>query len=200
MKKISLLVFIWSMSLVVITLTTITVYFGLWQSHKLAFNDQQVEVVDSAQQALQSGSAPAQIIPRLPANGSATVASMPDVRKSLAPFVMVLDKEGRALESNTTYDGRFITVPAEMLESARAKGEYRTTWRPDASTKIALVLRPISDTSEWFVASGRNMREVESRTHILGLYIASIWFMSVVVLSVFAYCSHRVLIKYSEAD
>ncbi len=187
MRNASHIVFIWLMGAAVVTVCSVMVYVGLQQNYRAALNDPQVEIVSDAQLALQSGGAPAQVIPRLPSSGTATQAAMPDASKSLAPFIVVLDKEGRAIESNATVGGALITVPIEVLEKARANGENRVTWQPDEKTDIALVVRPISETSEWYIASGRNTREVESRINALGVLILLTWLAGVVALGLLAY-------------
>ena len=57
----------------------------------------------------------------------------------------------------------FLANWLSPIEYAKQYGENRITWQPDPNTRIALVIRPVPIEPGWFVASGRNMREVEIR-------------------------------------
>jgi hypothetical protein len=94
-----------------------------------------------------------------------------DLGKSLRPFIAVYDNKGYILESNASVDGRPPQPPIGVFEHARTNAEHRVTWQPNSNTRIALVVERVPTESGMFVASGRNMQEVESRIDSMGKLI-----------------------------
>lgn len=135
-------------------------YLGIQQQYRSLLNDPQIQMVEDAQAALMQGKVPAEVVGR---------GVSFDASKSLAPFLAIYDESGNPLESSA-----FIGIsptpvrpPMGVFDVAKQQGENRVTWQPDANTRIALVVRPVAIESGWFVAAGRNMREVEARENNL---------------------------------
>lgn len=124
---------------------------------RTAQNDPQVQIADDSARSLAAGASPAELVPRYQI----------DIRESLAPFLAIYDASGTALESSGILGGAPPKLPAGLFEHTRLSGESRLTWQPDAATRIALVVRLVPDTRNWFVAAGRNMREGEARAAAL---------------------------------
>lgn len=95
-------------------------------------------------------------------NGSSTV----DMGRSLSPFLIVYDDQGRALGSNAQLDGQTPVPPKGVFDYVRTHGEERVTWQPvhgSRAVRIAAVVERVNGPQPGFVLSGRSMREVEAR-------------------------------------
>jgi len=134
-------------------------FYGMAQQiYREGLNDPQIQMVEDAQTALLAGEVPAGVVPR---------NIRFDAGTSLLPFIAVFDKDGTPLESDASVNNEPPRPPLEALEASKAMGENRVTWQPAPGTRIALVVRPVTNGSGYFVAAGRNMREVESRISAL---------------------------------
>ena len=131
--------------------------------YRQPLNDPQVQMAEDGARALADGRVPADIVSR---------GALIDADKSLAPFIAVYDKNGTPLEASATVGGLPPKPPIGVFNYAKLHGENRVTWQPSPSTRIALIVRPVPNSSGWFVAAGRNMREGERRKADLSLKIA----------------------------
>ena len=129
-------------------------YLAVQQNYRSSLNDPQIQMTEDAQARLLGGAQPAEVVPR---------GTSFDIEKSLSPFIAVYDESGNPLESSGFLRNAPPRPPIGVFEYAKESGENRVTWQPNSNTRIALVVRPVAIESGWFVASGRNMREVESR-------------------------------------
>ncbi len=148
------------------------------QMTRQMLNDPQIQMAEDAQNALLSGKAPTDIVPR---------GELFDVEKSLKPFIAVYDSAGIPLESSATVGNLPPKPPIGVFEYAQKTGKNWVTWQPNSTTRIALVVMPVGNSSGYFVASGRNMRVVESHISTLNLLtllaLFSAWILSFVFLS-----------------
>ena len=131
------------------------VYVTVHQNYRQSLNDPQIQIAEDGAAALAAGKQPAEIVNR---------GSLIDAGKSLAPFIAVYDAKGTTLEASGLVNGKPPKPPVGVFDHAKQWGENRVTWQPDPTTRIALVVVPVNDSRGYFVASGRNMREVEART------------------------------------
>lgn len=144
-------------------------YVLIQQSYRSSLNDPQIQMAEDAASALAQGKQPAEIVPR---------GVLIDADKSLAPFIAVYDKNGNPLEASAMVNNLPPKPPIGVFEHAKINGENRVTWQPSPSTRIALVVRLVPNGSGWFVAAGRNMREVERRE----LYLAKEIGVSLIII------------------
>jgi hypothetical protein len=92
----------------------------------------------------------------------------PNMRADPASFApAIYDAAGQPLESSAELGGLPPRPPSGVFDYARLHGENRVTWQPEPGTRIALVVKPMPGISGWFIAAGRNMREVEKRESYL---------------------------------
>ncbi|MBP9669514.1 MAG: hypothetical protein KBE09_04470 [Candidatus Pacebacteria bacterium] len=126
-------------------------FLGLQQQYRHGANDPQVQIVDDVARAVEGGVNPAQIIP----NPST------DIAVSLSPFLAAFSADRVMTLSSGVVDGSAPTISPDIFAAAKAKGEYRTTWEPKEGVRVALVLRALKDGT--YIASGRNLREVDAR-------------------------------------
>ncbi len=134
------------------------IYFGVQQNYRQSLNDPQIQMAEDGVNALLAGKQPMEVVGH---------EEPFDASKSLKPFIAIYDESGNPLGSSAFIGDTPPRPPMGVFESAKQMGEDRVTWQPGADTRIALVVRPVAIESGWFVAAGRNMREVEAREEAL---------------------------------
>jgi len=92
-----------------------------------------------------------------------------DIVRSLSPFVIAYDDQGRPLASQAQLDGKTPAPPNGVFNYVRQHGEERISWQPvlgrEHGVRIAAVIKRVNGPQPGFVLAGRNMREVEAREH-----------------------------------
>jgi hypothetical protein len=123
-------------------------------------NDPQIALADDLVAHLEQGVAPADAV---------SPASI-DMARSLSPFVIVYDDQGRPLSSQAKLDGTIPVPPAGVFDFVRRNGEEELSWQPilgrEHGVRIAAVVQRVKGANgnpAGFVLAGRNMREVEAR-------------------------------------
>lgn len=155
---------IFGVAAVVLTLSVGVAYGVGQQVLRSSANDPQVEITEGVADALNQGQDPQ-------AFGSLAPV---DLEKSLSPFVIVLDQDGKVIAGTAMLDGQTPTPPSGVVDAAKAKGENRLTWEPKPKVRVAAVVKPYSfkDASsttsvEGFVLAGKSLREVDARAQNL---------------------------------
>lgn len=116
-------------------------------------NDPQVQMATDLAAKLEAGAAAADSIP----------TEKVDVARSLAPFVIVYDEQGRPVTGQGKLDGGVPTPPAGIFDYVRQHGEERVSWQPQRGVRIAAVVERVNGSHSGFVLAGRSLREVEMR-------------------------------------
>jgi hypothetical protein len=120
-------------------------------------NDPQIQMAGDLAARLEQGVTPAEALP----------AGSVDMARSLAPFVIVYDDQGRPLASQAVLEGKTPTPPSGVFDFVRTHGEERVSWQPVLGSahgvRIAAVVMRVGGAHPGFVLAGRNMREVEAR-------------------------------------
>lgn len=142
-------------------------------------NDPQIALAGDLVARLEQGVAPADAV---------SPASV-DMARSLSPFVIVYDDQGRPLASQAKLDGTIPTPPAGVFDFVRQHGEERLSWQPvlgrQHGVRIAAVVQKVQSmngTPGGFVLAGRNMREVESRIAQVSQMASLTWIGMLVVI------------------
>lgn len=157
---------------VAVSVMSILVYVAVQQNFRQNANDPQVQMAEDASVTLAQNNIPASIVPR---------GQVVEISRSLAPFIMVVEKNGNVLESDATLDGQAIKIPAGLFdETANSGGQYRVTWQPEPNVRQALVIQSVPN-SDQFVVAGRSLREAEHRTELLGWYVLAAWLGTLVI-------------------
>ena len=123
-------------------------------------NDPQIQLANDLAGRLEAGESPAVAVPAAPPI---------DMARSLAPFVIVYDDQGRPVAGQGVLHGSIPAPPEGVFDFVRGHGEERLTWQPvrdsGGAVRIAAVLERVSGAHPGFVLAGRNMREGEARIH-----------------------------------
>jgi hypothetical protein len=149
------------------------IYVAVQQQYRQSANDPQVQLTQDMATALVNDKKPEDIVPQ---------DYLFDIEKTLATFTAVYDANYTPLQQTAFFNNAPVKPPVGVFEHAKQWGENRVTWQPNATTRIALVVRYVPSNPEYFVASGRNMREVESRISRL-IYMMCIGLITILVIT-----------------
>jgi hypothetical protein len=156
----------------ILTIVFGTIYVITQQSLRLGANDPQIQLAEDAAAALDAGQKP----------GDLTRGRM-DMGASLQPFIIIYDKSGKPVAGNGYLDGKLPQVPVSVLEASKGQERNSITWQPASDVRVASVTVASKD---YYVTSGRSLREVESRESAVFKLAASGWAASIFVLVVVA--------------
>jgi hypothetical protein len=88
-----------------------------------------------------------------------------DMTRSLAPFLIVYDDQGRPLRATAELNGGTPAPPAGVFDYVRQHGEERVSWQPILGSahgvRVAAVVERVGGAQPGFVLAGRSLREVE---------------------------------------
>jgi hypothetical protein len=162
-----------------VTLVCVLFYAVSQQVYRQDLNDPQIQMAEDAAARLGQGAVSAEIVP----HGTPLV----DLGNSLAPWIAVYDSNGQILEASGQLDNAPPALPKGVFDTsqwlAHPNGLYynqspiaqnRFTWQPQPDVRQAVVLTQTKD-KKYFVASGRNMREVEQRIEHEGEVVGVGW-------------------------
>lgn len=125
-------------------------YGTVQQALRQGLNDPQIQMAEDAAYALNNGAVMDAVVS----------AEKIEMSRSLAPFIVIYDNDGKPIASSGLLNGQMPDYPKGALDSARQSGENRVTWQPNSTVRVASVVVPYNNG---FVMAGRNMREVEQR-------------------------------------
>ncbi len=141
---------VWLPFAVAVTAFCALAYVTAQQVLRSGLNDPQIQIAEDAAYALNNGATNDSVIP----------AEKVEMSRSLAPFIVVYDNDGKPVASSGLLNGQMPDYPKGALDVAKQSGENRVSWQPNATTRIASVVVPFNNG---FVMAGRNMREIEQR-------------------------------------
>jgi hypothetical protein len=139
------------------TVLAIALYTIPQQVLRQGANDPQIQLAGDLAARLEQGVAPTEAVPAIAV----------DIARSLSPFVIAYDDQGRPLVSQAQLDGKTPVPPIGVFNYVRLHGEERISWQPvlghEHGVRIAAVVQRVNGPQPGFVLAGRNMREVEAR-------------------------------------
>ncbi len=133
-------------------------------------NDPQLQLAGDLAARLEEGTAPVEAIP----------TGKVDMARSLSPFVIVYDDQGRPIASQAELNGKAPAPPMGVFDFVRQHGEERLSWQPvlgnTRGVRVAAVVERVEHLSTGgagFVLAGRSLKQVEARIedveHMAGL-------------------------------
>lgn len=189
----------WVYTSIAVTGVCVLAYAIVQQDYRENLNDPQIQLAEDAALALQNGATPADIVP----HGIHLV----DIANSLAPWVAVYDQNGTPLEASGQLNGAPPQLPQGVFDTSTWSypiighhwnnspvDQNRFTWQPSPDVRQAVILVYIPSRNE-FVASGRNMREVEQRIEHEGEIVFVLWAFTLGCLLVASYIGWWLLKK-----
>jgi hypothetical protein len=135
------------------TILCLLVFVTVQQSLRTGANDPQIQMAEDAARALERGEAIEQVVP----------ATKAEIERSLAPFLMIYDADGRPLAGSGTLNGRPAAPPAGVFTYVSQHRDERVTWQPERGVRLAAVVFRTTASPAAFVLAARSLREVEKR-------------------------------------
>lgn len=148
-----------------ITIIFGTIYAVAQQSLRQGANDPQIQLAEDAAAQLDGGVQPQHLV-----SGSVDIAS------SLAPFIVIYDNDGKAIAATGQLNSELPSVPQGILTAAANRAYHTVTWQPEAGVRVAAVT---VKAKNYYVLSGRSLKEVEKRADRLLFLTALGWFMAI---------------------
>ena len=174
MKKLNRVLVAWLTLAALASAVCLLVYVVAQQTWRTSANDPQIQLARDAAAALAAGRAADTVVPR----------ESVDMERSLAPFLIVLDADGKVLAASASLRGSVPGVPKGVLEYVRNRGEDRITWQPIGGVRIASVIVSYSGALSGYVLAGRSLEETQLRVTQFGNLIALAWAATLVGLLV----------------
>ncbi len=160
----------WLGAVAILVIVFGTIYGVVQQSQRRGANYPQIQIAEDTAVELDGGTMP-----------SSLVQGRVDMARSLAPFVIVYDKSGKAVTGSGYLDGKVAQVPIGVLQHARGKNYNFVTWQPKSGVRIAAVS---ASAQKYYVLSGRSLTEVEKNESVTFRLAFLGGLLSLVVLAV----------------
>lgn len=138
----------WITALIIIFIAFGTIYAVTQQAQRREANYPQVQIAQDAVAGLNLGKTPDNV----------TSGDMVDPSKSLAPFIIIYDKQGHVVDRTVDLNGQAPDVPLGVLAAASGQPYNAVTWQPRSDIRIAAVT---IEANNYYVLSGRSLAEVE---------------------------------------
>jgi hypothetical protein len=185
----------WAYTAVAVTCVLGITYAAVQQVYRTDLDDPQIQMAEDGALTIAKGGVPADVVP----HGTA----LEDMQASLAPWVAVFDQNGTPLESSATLNNAPPQLPKGVFDiSTWSKApmflqngmqETRFSWQPQPDVRQAVVLVKVQNGM--YVASGRNMRDVEQRIEHEGELIFAGWVVTLGALLLASYIGWWLLTK-----
>jgi hypothetical protein len=143
----------WLLIAVVVTGLTGLIYAAVQQDIRHAADDPQIQMAEDSAAKLGEGQQIQNVVP----------SEKVDVARSLAPYIIIFDTNGKPIASSAQLDGQTPTIPPGVFDYVRQNGEDRITWQPQPGVRSAIVVTQFKGANQGFVLAGRSLREVEKR-------------------------------------
>ena len=120
-------------------------------------NQPQIEMANFYASEIGSGEAPDDIIP----------TGYVDPERSLEPFVIFYDDQGRPQKATGYLDQSAPVPPRGVFDYSRNHGSDTFTWQPRPQVRIATVVQRVTGPHPGFLLAGRSLRNVEEDETVL---------------------------------
>ena len=137
------------------TVVILLIFVAVQQDLRLGANDPQIQMAEDAAAHLDAGASPTAVLP----------GEHIDMAHSLAPFVIVFDRQGQPLASSVALRGETPLPPPGVFTSVPNNGRNEVTWQPAPGVRSAAV---VVAYAHGYVLAGRSLRVVEERESSLG--------------------------------
>jgi len=158
---------VWLSFAVVVTASCALAYISVQQVLRSGLNDPQIQMAGDSAYALNNGAAIEAVVP----------VEKVEMSRSLAPFIVIYDNQGKPVASSGLLNGQMPDYPKGALDVSRQSGENRVSWQPNPTVRVASVVVPYNNG---FVMAGRNMREVEQREQNAGRLAGVVWILTMI--------------------
>ena len=168
-----------------VTIVMLLIYATVQQTYRTGLNDPQIQIARDISSKLEKGRSIESFI----------ATDSIDITRSLSPFIILYDGQGKAIRSNAFLDGKMPQVPAGLFDIVKNKSEHRVTWQPRKGVRMAMVIVQTNAAPVQFVASGRSMTDVEERIQQMRTMVFFAWVICLVIISITAILNHFIRSK-----
>jgi hypothetical protein len=158
----------WSAAIAVTTILFGTLYLVTQQLDRQSANDAPLRLASQVASEIRGGQ-------------SDTVDAQPhvDLSRSLAPFVVVENDQGRATAGSGFLDNALVSLPTGVLSHAAQSGRDDVTWQPRSGLRFATVTLKVGNS---FVTAGQSLAPSENRDGTFRLIIGLSWLVAILVI------------------
>ena len=155
----------------VTTVVFAAMYLGVQQTWRLGANQLPERLAEDGAVAMAQGATPASLV------GTPVV----DAEVSLAPWVVVYDRNGAPVAWGATIDGKPAQVPKGVFTNVEDSGPHgdQVTWQPRPGLRQAIVVQKVRSEAGGYVAAGKSLREVETVIDLAGLAFLAAWIVAI---------------------
>lgn len=146
-----------------ITLFSGLIFISSQQVLRLLADDPQIQITQDVAASLKAGADPTQLSP-----------SQLDIKTSVAPFVIIYDKSGKALAASGQLDNKTPVPPKEVFDKAKNSGQNRFTWEPASGVKHAAI---VASYDKGFVLAARSLMQTEERLKAILMIVGLGWIL-----------------------
>lgn len=144
------------------TVVLLLIFVALQQDLRRGANDPQIQMAEDAAAQLDAGASPTAVLPD----------QHIDMAQSLAPFVIIFDRQGQPLASSASLYGQTPLPPRGVLTSIPSSGRNEVTWQPAPGVRSAAI---VVAYTHGHVLAGRSLRVVEERESALSNWVILAW-------------------------
>jgi hypothetical protein len=175
---------VWVQRIAALIVTTIlfgTIYVVAQQLDRLGANEAPLRLASQVAAELREGQ-------------TTTVDAQPhvDLSRSLAPFVVVEDAQGRTTDGSGFLKGSLVSLPTGVLSNAAKSGQDNVTWQPASALRFATVTLRVGDQ---FVSAGQSLKPSEDRDGTVRLLVGFGWLVSMLVFAAMWFALYRVRLQ-----
>ena len=159
----------WFPQVVIITALCGLVYITGQQNLRMAANDPQIQLSEDLANRLAGGSNPSALFK----------GTKIDIEKSIAPYIIVFNDQGKPVASNARLGRQIPTIPQGIFQYTKEHSQDTVTWQPKPEVRSAIVVTAYQGNHPGFVLAGRSLRETEIREGKLLMYVTFVWLVTI---------------------
>jgi len=147
------------------------IYWAVQQDIRIGSYEPQIQLSEDTATSINAGTDPAKVV----------LSGNVEISKSVAPYLMVFDDNGKLLAGNAKLFGQNPTIPQGVLDFAKANGQDRVSWQPASGVRSAIIITHFSNSKiSGSVVAGRSLREPEKRVDMLGAQVGLAYIVTMV--------------------
>jgi hypothetical protein len=98
-----------------------------------------------------------------------------DMARSLQPFVIFYDEQGKPGPGTGYLDQAVPRPPSGVFDFVRTHGSENVTWQPRPGVRVASVIQRVNSKTSGFILAGRSLRLVEQQESLLRRMVIGGW-------------------------
>lgn len=153
---------LWLIIMFLVTFSSSLIYLITQQTLRLGANEQPVQLATDTALKLENGQNAQQAIP----------ADKVNIAQSLAPFVMVFNKNNNLVATSGMMGNRSPVYPIGVFAAVNKNGEDRVTWQTQTGLRYATVAIKYS---EGYIVAGKSLSETEKLIDKVGRLVGLAW-------------------------